>query len=297
MKKLITHSGSFHADDIFATATLSILLERNGEAFEIIRTRDPEIMKTADYIYDVGGVYDEATNKFDHHQVGGAGKGENGIEYSSFGLVWKKFGAEVCESSEVAEKINKKLVSPIDAHDNGMDLVKNMYDTAPYFVQYFFYSMVPTWLEDQDKTNYDKMFLESVEIAKKILFREIAQARDLLIAEKSIQEIYENTTDKRIVTFDRNYPPAQIIQNFKETLFIIYPRSDGTFGVRTVRENSESFGNRKDFPKAWGGLMEEELQNITGVSDAIFCHRALFLAVARSLEGATKLAHIAIKNS
>ena len=91
-KILVTHNGSFQSDDIFAAAAISILLEKAGEPYEIIRTRDPEIIKTGDYVFDVGGIHDEATNRFDHHQIGGAGKRENGLEYSSFGLVWKKFG-------------------------------------------------------------------------------------------------------------------------------------------------------------------------------------------------------------
>ena len=75
MKKLVTHNGSFHSDDIFAAATLIIYLEKRGEKYEIIRTRDQEIIKTGDYVFDVGGVYDEATNRFDHHQKGGGGGG------------------------------------------------------------------------------------------------------------------------------------------------------------------------------------------------------------------------------
>ena len=107
-KKLITHNGSFHADDIFACATLSLMLEKAGEKFEVIRTRDEEIIKTGDYVFDVGGIYDENLNRFDHHQIGGAGKRQGGIEYSSFGLVWKKFGEEICGSKEVALTIDKK---------------------------------------------------------------------------------------------------------------------------------------------------------------------------------------------
>src|SRR3989344_7176045 len=96
-KKLITHNVSFHADDIFAAAALSIYLESKGEEVEIVRTRDEEIIKTGDYVFDVGGIYDESANRFDHHQAEGAGKRENGlpaqagIEYSSLGLGWKKF--------------------------------------------------------------------------------------------------------------------------------------------------------------------------------------------------------------
>ena len=168
-KKLITHNGSFHSDDIFAAATLSLLLEKNGESFEIIRTRDSEIIKKGDYVFDVGGVYDEKNNRFDHHQIGGAGKHENGIEYSSFGLVWKKFGLELTGSEKAAELIDKRLVAPIDASDNGFDLVESKHEIFPYFIQDFFLAMNPTWREiDLSK---DEMFLKCVEIAKNILTR------------------------------------------------------------------------------------------------------------------------------
>jgi uncharacterized UPF0160 family protein len=292
VKKLVTHSGSFHTDDIFATVVLSLVLEKQNQEFEIIRTRDPEIIKSADYVYDVGGIYDEASNRFDHHQVGGAGKNEYNIEYSSFGLVWKKFGEELCGSKRAADIINKKLVSPVDAHDNGMDLVTNKYNVSPYQIQYFFFSMVPTWKEEN--LNTDEMFLESVKIARTILLREIAQAGDQIIATDAMETIYNNTQVKQILIFDKNYPSAEVLHQFLETLFIVYPRTDGSWGVKAVRENVTSFKNKKSLPSSWAGLRDEELQKVTGVSDAIFCHRALFLAGAKSKEGAIKLAELAL---
>ena len=44
----------------------------------------------------------------------------------------------------------------------------------------------------------------------------------------------------------------------------------------------------------WAGKKDEELQKITGVSDALFAHRKLFMAAAKSKEGALKLAKIAL---
>ena len=157
-KKLITHNGSFHADDIFACATLCLLLEKNGEGFEIIRTREEAIIKTGDYIFDVGGIYDADKNLFDHHQPAGAGRRKDGIKYSSFGLVWKKFGAELCGSQKVADFIDKKLVAPIDAFDTGFDIVESKYDLAPYLIQHVFFAMLPTWREDN--LSKDEMFLK-----------------------------------------------------------------------------------------------------------------------------------------
>lgn len=292
--KLVTHNGSFHADDIFATATLSLILEKKGEGFEIIRTRDEEIIKNGDYVYDVGGIYDENTNRFDHHQKGGAGV-RNGIEYSSFGLIWKKYGVEMTGSKDIADFVEKRLVAPVDASDNGLDLVESKNSISPYFIQHFFHSMRPTWSEKN--LNIDDMFLKSVEIAKIILSREIIQARDAILAEEKVRSVYNNTIDKRIIILDTDYPYEDVLNNFSEPLFVIYERvADHFWGVRAVRKDPKAFDNRKDFPKNWAGLKDEELQKVTGVSDAVFCHRALFLVVAKSKEGAIKLAKLALES-
>lgn len=294
MKKLITHNGSFHADDIFAAATLSLLLEKRGESFEIIRTRDEEIIKNGDYVFDVGGIYDEKTNRFDHHQVSFKEKRENGIWYSSFGLVWKKFGIELVESEKAVNIVDKHLVAPIDASDNGIDLVESKNEIFPYLIHDFFRIMRPTWKETD--INIDQMFLKSVSIAKEILTREIIYAKDSVLADESILSIYQNTGDKRIIILDKNYAKKEILEKLPETLYVVYPReTSNTWGVEAIRRDHKSFENKKNLPESWAGLRNEELQKITGVSDAVFCHRALFMAVAKSKEGAIKLAELALK--
>ncbi|OGI86269.1 hypothetical protein A3A01_02100 [Candidatus Nomurabacteria bacterium RIFCSPLOWO2_01_FULL_39_17] len=295
-KKLVTHNGSFHTDDIFACATLSLLLEKRGESFEIIRTRDEEIIKEGDYVFDVGGVYDPEKNRFDHHQVGEAGKRDNGIEYSSFGLIWKKFGIEICEDRKVVDLIDEKLVAPIDAGDNGIDLVEKKSKVFPYLIQDFFRVMRPTWRETD--SNIDQMFLKSVLVAKEILLREITYAGDAIIADEKILSIYQNTKDKRIIILDKNYAKKEILNKLPETFYIIFPREvDNSWGVGAIRKDFRNFENKKNLPKSWGGLRDTELQKITGVSDAIFCHRGLFLAVAKSKEGAKTLAEKALVES
>ena len=296
-KKLITHSGSFHADDIFACATLSIMLEKKGESFEIIRTRDEEIIKTGDYVFDVGGIYDADMNKFDHHQVGGAGKRENGIEYASFGLVWQKLGEEVCGNKDVAERIEKAMVQPIDAGDNGIEITKQLFrDVQPYKIENIFGIFLPTALENLDK---DKQFMKVFEWAREILQREIIKNTDAIKIEKIIQECYARTADKRILIIESTIMPRyevqQAVHTYPELLYAVFP-SVGDWNVLAIKKEIDSFGSKKPFPKTWGGLSGEELQKVTEVSDAIFCHNKLFLAVATSKEGAIKLAELALKN-
>ncbi|MBP9711482.1 MAG: MYG1 family protein [Candidatus Pacebacteria bacterium] len=295
IKKLVTHNGSFHTDDIFAAAALSLLLEKRGETFEIIRSRDESIIASGDYVFDVGGIYDQEKNRFDHHQLGGAGQRENSIKYSSFGLVWKKFGVELCGSNKVADMIDFKVACPIDSWDNGIDIVKNTSSVAPYLMQHVFFAFYPTWREeDQDR---DAIFPKCVDIAKMILSREIIQASDMMLALDKLTAIYQKTKDKRIIVLDDNYPFEFFLHNFSEPLYAIYPRkTDGTWGVKAIRSDIKTFQNRKDLPKSWGGLKGEEFQKVTGVSDAIFCHNALYLCGAQSKEGAIKLAQIALES-
>jgi uncharacterized UPF0160 family protein len=294
-KKLITHDGSFHADDIFACAALCLMLEKDNEKFKIIRTRDEKIIKNGDYVFDVGGVYDKKTNRFDHHQPGGAGGRDNGIEYSSFGLVWKKFGRKICGSQKVADILDKKLVAPVDAFDNGIDLIENKFENIlPYTIDDVLSIFSPTALEN---INEDRQFLKVLTWAKEILKREIKKTNDKIKITKIIQDFYKKSRDKRLVIIDKpkvsRYEIWDALQDFPEPLFIVY-NSINEWRVVAMRLSYNSFANRKDFPNAWAGLRDTELQKVSGVPDSIFCHRGLFLASAKSKEGAIKLAELAL---
>ena len=138
-KKLITHNGSFHADDLFACATLILVMEIENMDYEIVRTRDMESIKNADYVFDVGGIYDADTNRYDHHQRGGAGARINGIPYSSFGLIWKHFGLKLCGGNMDAwQIIDEGIASPIDAGDNGIDIGELKFNDVKYKSIFYF---------------------------------------------------------------------------------------------------------------------------------------------------------------
>lgn len=58
---------------------------------DLVRTRDPAKLGTCDIVVDVGGVYDAAARRFDHHQRGFAEVFGHGFstKLSSAGLVYK----------------------------------------------------------------------------------------------------------------------------------------------------------------------------------------------------------------
>lgn len=297
--KLVTHDGTFHADDIFACATLQLVFDKEGKKYSVTRTRDEKIISEGDYVFDLGGEYSPEKNMYDHHQVGGAGRREAkdkepAIEYAAFGLIWKHFGPQLVPNMKVWGMIDKRLTAPIDAWDNGFNLAENKFDITPYNIQAAFGSFIPTWNENRST---DEMFLKCVQIAKEILKREIIGATDSDIAEGRVLEAYHNAPDKKVIILDKNYPYEYALRNFSETLYVINHREeDDTWALKALRIDPKEFPSRKDLPRAWSGLRDEELQKVTGVPDAVFCHRALFLAVAKSKEGAMKLAHIALES-
>ncbi len=296
-KICVTHNGTFHADDLFATATLSIL---NSGNIKVIRTRDRGIISQGDYVYDVGGVYDPDKDLFDHHQREGAGKRENGIPYASFGLVWKKYGEQICGSKKVAEKIDKKIAQPIDAIDNGVDIVSSIYeDISSYGADQVFLDYIPTWKESN--RNIDSIFRRQVKRVHKLLEREIEIAKADVEGIEILTSAYNKSEDKRIIVIDTSLPRylyQSTLSVFKEPIYLVYPssHSGGMWKVEAIRKNPNTMENRKSFPESWRGYFDGDkiLVENTGVSDAYFSHRGGFLMEALSYEGALALAQKAL---
>ena len=286
---IITHSGPFHIDEILAVATIDMLL--SGE-YELIRTRDSEIIKTGDYVVDVGGEYNTDRNSFDHHQKDGAGDRGDGIPYSSYGLVWKKFGVDVCGSQEVADIIDKKIGVYIDAEDNGVDVYKMNGDINVYSLPKAIKIFHPLFGESR---TFDEGFTEAFGFVKRLLEREILKAKKYVDTKDVAIEAYDNAKDKRIIVLNEYVPAMDIIKSYPEPLFIVVPRDDNTWMVRAIEKSKNTFEARKLFPKNWAGGKGDEIVDATGVSDALFCHHSgNFLCIAGSKEGAIMLAQLAV---
>ena len=287
-KVIVTHDGKFHADDCFAIAAL-LLLEKDAK---VVRTRDASLFATADFVVDVGGEYDAARNRFDHHQKDGAGVRKNGIPFAAFGLVWKKFGEKLSGSTDAAASLETRLVVPIDAHDNGVDIASARFEgVSPYEVSDVIKAFTPTSEEEQ---NLDARFADAASFAKRILEREIARVQARIKGERAVALAYEAVADRRLIILPEDYSWKETLAKFPEPLFVVHPQ-DGKWRLVCVRDNPSVFANRKDLPERWAGLREEELARETGVADAIFCHRNRFTAAARSREGALALAALALQ--
>lgn len=291
MQTIVTHNGGFHSDDVFAVATLQLHLGK--ENVKITRTRDKAIIQSADWVVDVGDEYNPETKRFDHHQLGLESR-ENGIPYAAFGLVWKEVGASVAGSDEVAASIEERLVQPVDAGDNGISLSsKNEYNVAPFELYGVIGSYKPTW---GSEVTDDEAFITAVDFARGLLERLIAHSQAGAAMNELAQAGYNAAEDKRILVFDEPVDRSSFIQ-FPDVELIVYPSEtdDGLCVWRTAAIQTEynTFDIRASFPAAWGGLRDDDLSGVSGIADAIFCHKNVFLFVAKSKEGAIAAAQMA----
>ena len=121
-------------------------------------------------VVDVGGVYDDARKRYDHHQRGFDKARPNGIKYSSAGLVWFHYGMLVMDefgpdAQAMWDDIDMNFIAAIDATDNGQRLNETPSLVRVQTLSSLIGAMNPTWLEETG--NYpDGHFDAALELAK-----------------------------------------------------------------------------------------------------------------------------------
>ncbi|MGE5632985.1 MAG: MYG1 family protein [Caulobacteraceae bacterium] len=289
-KRIGTHDGWFHADEVMATAVLEKLYD-----VEVVRTRYMEILDSLDIVYDVGD------GEFDHHNIEKQHR-ENGTPYAACGLIWRRFGAEVIHSeypelspedaAVVFQHIDLGIIQGIDAIDNGLRTVINIIPTMN--ISTIISGFNPPW--DAVLSTTDQYFHEAVRLAYSVLDNVLNEQAAVMKAKAQIAEVYKKRIRQEVLILDEPYPWATAINEIdtrKEVLFVIFPR-DKEFLIQTVRGSGGPFGNRKSLPKSWAGKRENGLNEVIGINDAIFCHPARFIAGAGSFESILKMADIAV---
>ncbi len=305
--KIITHPNNFHLDDLFAVATIVLFMEKRSLPYEIIRTNDREELakykklaiknfaqpdqQDKIFIIDVGNEYNPDYNFFDHHQKEGAILRENKVPYSSFGLVWKKYGEKLCGSKEVAKKIDFDIVLGVDANDNGLNLIKPNYDFFLYGLPSLKNSFFPLSGESAD---FDPAFLKVLEIFKMILQNEINWAEKKINDEKKLANLYAQAEDKRVLWIEENLSVGKTFNHFPELLFLVKKKKDGWI-IHSVKENSWSKAVKQKMPVEWCGLRDEELEKECGIAGSVFCHKSGGFAVVKNKESAEKFISILLK--
>ncbi|HIT38007.1 MAG TPA: MYG1 family protein [Candidatus Onthousia faecipullorum] len=284
----ITHNGTMHADEVFATAFLSIYFKN----FKVARVSEvPEDLSSNTIIYDIG------KGKFDHHQTDARVR-ENGIKYSSFGLLFEEYGLDYLKklklknTKAIYNYLIKDFIEGIDAIDNGVfPEIKANYKvkTVSDIIKIF----NPSY---KSNDNEDEQFIKVVSLAELILTEELKNVIGKVNASSKVKKLL-NKTKSSILILDEYLPYEETVLTSlsgKKIKFVIYPSNRGGYGIKTVPVSTTDKTSRVYFPKAWGGLTNSDLEQVTGIKGSLFCHTNRFLMTSCNLDTAIKLAEKAI---
>lgn len=302
--KLATHNGSFHYDEVLATA----ILRKIYPDAELIRTRDQQLLDSADIVYDVGGVFDPSINRYDHHQktFNTSFSFNHTVKLSSAGLIFKYFHELLFSlynfSSfhplyhDILNKIYNEFFLYADAIDNGYDIsteilprtlssvvsgfnvyvanpgekicdVQNrQFETALQFVTIDLENYLNYIFNDYLPT-YIQVESELLELDGPVYYTELNVSVDL---------IYD--VDKKLN---------------KEIQLVIF-KNTGNFRIYSLRVEKNSFTSRCPLPEPWRGLRGADLDRVSGIDGCIFVHPSGFTGGNISYSGAIKMCNEAL---
>ena len=255
-----THSGKFHADDVFSAA---LLLYLNPEITITRGNRVPDDFE--------GIVFDIGRGRYDHHQKDSRVR-ENGVPYAAFGLLWEVLGKEIL-GEELAEKMDESFIQPLDINDNTGE--KNELATL-------IGNFNPPW---DAKGGSDEAFFQAVSVAGMILENKFERYRGNARADQRVEQVLEEHNPKDRILVLPEFIPCQKALAETEIAFVIFPSNRGGYCIQP-QKREYSMNYKCSFPSQWLGLEGEELVKETGLSSAVFCHKGGFLMTVGELEDA-----------
>jgi uncharacterized UPF0160 family protein len=298
---LVTHSGGFHADELLSSAVLTRLFPQA----ELLRSRDRQWITPAAHkiIYDVGGIYDDGAQIFDHHQRPCPLRGD-GQPFSSFGLIWAHYGRAYLAAMDVpaadVEAIHTmfdtKFVLPIDLLDNGAMEPSVAGPLSILTLPALLGSMKPVF-DDTSPTADDDAFFAALTIAQSFVEAQIGNLAAKSRAHGIVIEAIAKAGTSVILELPIGMPYRSALDQAEadHMLFVIHPRGED-WTLNGIKLSNDTFDQRADLPAAWAGLTDTALEDASGVKGAKFCHNARFIAVASTREAILEMAEIAVQS-
>ena len=270
-----THSGPFHADDVLAWGLIQVFVDAEAT---LVRTRDAERLAQADIVFDVGGIYDPSSGRFDHHQNSYTGP------LSSAGMVldWLEESGRV--EGPLAQRIRTRVCTYVDDVDNGR---REPDPAVPCFA-----SMVEAYNRGaKDLPGFDAAFRRAGEMAAHFVqgiangYAEESAAR--LVVQTALRDAEARQSNTVFLNPYVRWKPAyfELGGETHPTEFVIAPGPDGSWRTLAIPPRLGSFDQKKSLPAEWAGLVDDALVQVTGVTGARFCHKNRFIMVFDTLDG------------
>ncbi|XP_041982904.1 MYG1 exonuclease isoform X1 [Aricia agestis] len=322
-----THDGTFHCDEVLACYMLRRLPEYKDA--EIVRSRDIEVLKACDIVVDVGAVFDHQKKRYDHHQrefneTLSSVRPELGDKYqiklSSAGLVYAFYGERVIkevapknypmrpESLElIFKKVYENFIEEIDAIDNGVPMT----DEEPKYRIHTHLSarvhrLNPDW-NTSESVNTNILFKNAMKLVEEeFLFITNYYITVWLAAREfvksAVKERFDVHESGQILYFNGHFPWKDHLFELEaemglanEVKYVVFNDKPNSWRVQAVPLTPGSFVLRKPLHADWRGVRDEELSNVAGIPDCIFCHTSGFIGGNKTKDGAIAMALASLK--
>lgn len=302
-----THDGVFQCDEVAAVVFLQLL--HNLENVTFVRSRVAENLAKTDIRVDVGGKYDAKEKNFDHHQRGFAETFSPAHKtlLSSAGLIYKQYGREMLlklspdelKDKAVLEKIFFKVysffVQAIDEADYGKEArAGEAIDQSTLSARVG--RLNQSWTAGQDAKEQDAKFALAMDLVRLEFFATLKYLIEQWLpayveVEKSFLDRYAVHASGRVMELERWCPYDEYVKELEgehnvsgSVLFVLLPQA-GNWKVQCMPAHAKNV-QRLQLPAAWNGKLNEELQAITDIPDAIAVPNGRFTGICKSRDGA-----------
>lgn len=312
---IATHHGSFHADEAMACAMLKCLPAY--VKMPILRTRNPAEIDKAAIVADVGGTYEPSKHRYDHHQktfTETYSKDYSEIKLSSAGLVFKHFGAEVVEAlcgpigqkavDVIVAKTYDSLIRELDALDNGVNIADSPRFRFCTHLGARVGRLNPGWQEKSSPEIENARFQQAMQLAAKELFDVVCgyatgwlPAR--VIVEEALAKRHEVHPSGEIMKLPSFCPWQEHLFDLESeeeknrtplTKYCLFADSRAGWRIQAVPAARGTFENRLTLPKAWCGVRDNDLSELTGIPGCVFVHANGFIGGHSTESGAFEMA-------
>lgn len=245
----------------------------------VVRTRDAALIASGDLVFDVGGEYDAARQRFDHHQASYQGP----MSSAGMVLVWLAETARM--DSETFQVLRDQLVNFVDDVDNGRRPPQR---DVPCFAKLIDACNRGCTTFDE----FDRAYLRAVDAAL-LLVRGITTG---VIEDRYARTVVGAAMEAaraqghRVVLLGEGvrWKPAYFGLDGAShpTDYVLMPSPDGTWQVHAIPPSECSFDQKRPLPDEWCGLTGDALCRVIGVQGARFAHKNRFIAVFDTREAA-----------
>lgn len=281
---LATHSGAFHADDVFACALMSMF---HPEPVEIIRTRDRDTIEAADIVVDVGYCHEPTLMRFDHHQPDYEG------DRSSVGMVldWLEEAGHIIPF--LANYLRENLVNELDDCDvNG----------TPGAMSLLIWNMNTVKVAPSE-VHHRIAFNTALQWAEHTLDILLLSGRKAFKEQTLLENLVSEQANEDILVFP-HYMRELVWRVAKAHLtakFCIWQAGPDAYMVQCVPPIEDRQAQRLPFPEEVWGLRDHDLEKAVDVDlgvaqkpQSVFVHRDGFVGGAATKAGALALADFAL---